>query len=127
MATSETILCVDDNPRNLLILRELLSDDYHLNCATTGEEALSAVRLERPAMVLLDVMLPGVSGFDVCKSLRADPKTADIPIVLVTAKARDEEKKLGLDAGADAYLVKPFDPDALLDLVETYFPGRMGA
>ena len=117
---SATILCVDDNPRNLRIMRELLEDDYPLECASSGEEALERAAKNPPALVLLDVMLPGVDGYEVCRRLRSEPGTASTPVVLVTAKARDVEKKEGLQAGADAYLLKPFDPDALLDLVEAY-------
>lgn len=116
------ILCVDDSQRNLRILKELLEDDYAIETAATGEDALECAAADAPALVLLDVMLPGIDGFEVCRRLKAAPGTSGVPVILVTAKARDEEKREGLAAGADAYLLKPFDPDALLDLVESYMP-----
>lgn len=116
------ILCVDDNQRNLRILQELLGDEYDLELAECGEDALDCVANQPPQLILLDVMMPGISGFDVCEKLRAEDATREIPIVLVTAKAQEDEKQHGFEVGANAYLVKPFDPDVLLDLVENFVP-----
>jgi len=117
-----SILCVDDNDRNLRILDELLGEDYDLECVKNGEQALDHVTVGAPSLVLLDVMMPGISGIEVCRELKSDPMTRDIPVILVTARGQPEEQREGKEAGADAYLIKPFDPDVLLDLVETWLP-----
>ena len=121
------ILCVDDNARNLRILNELLEDDYELHCVANGEDALTAFEEFRPSLVLLDVMMPGIDGYEVCRRIRQREADADIPVILVTARARADERELGLQAGADAYLAKPFDPDALLDLVEEFLPEEVAS
>ncbi|MCB9831214.1 MAG: response regulator [Planctomycetes bacterium] len=120
MNDSARILCIDDNGRNLRILQELLEDDFQLSCATSGEDGLSSIADFHPELILLDVMMPGLDGYEVCRRVKADPSTADIPVVLLSALARDDDRERGSRAGADAYLAKPFDPDALLDLVENY-------
>ena len=116
----KSILCVDDNERNLKILEELLGQDYSLAFARTGDEALNAVGSVLPDLILLDVMMPGTDGLSVCRSLKAASDTAAIPVVFVTGRARPEDHAEGLAAGADTYLIKPFDPDVLLDLVERH-------
>ena len=98
------ILCIDDNARNLRILQELLEDEYQLSCADCGETGLAQIDGFRPDIILLDVMMPGISGYDVCRRVKADPDTASIPVVLVTARAQEEDRALGREAGADAYL-----------------------
>ena len=113
---NQRILCVDDNARNLRILEELLGEDYDIDCAKCGEDALYLTQSQQFDLVLLDVMMPGISGYEVCRNLKTDPITADTPIVLVTARAGDAEQQEGKAAGADAYLLKPFDPDQFLDL-----------
>ena len=116
------ILCVDDNTRNLRILNELLEDDYELENAENGMEALERFDAFRPSLVLLDVMMPDIDGYEVCRRIREHEHGADVPVVLVTARAREDEREMGMTAGASAYLAKPFDPDALLDLVEEFVP-----
>ena len=113
------ILVVDDDP----VVRELLRLNFELEghdvCeAVDGVSALSAVRDERPDAVLLDVMMPAPNGFEVCEALRADPTTATIPVVLLTARAMSADRIRGHDAGADAYVTKPFDPLELVELIE---------
>ena len=122
MIDNGKILCIDDNDRSLRILRELLEPDYALNCAETGEDGLESLKSELPGLILLDVMMPGIDGYEVCRRVKADVSTADIPIVLLTAKAQDDEREEGYKAGADGYLMKPCDPDSLLDIVENYMP-----
>ena len=121
------ILCIDDNSRNLRILQELLEDEYDLECANSGEEGLSCVERIMPDMILLDVMMPGIDGYSVCRKIKSDPDTASIPIVLVTARTQQEDRDLGKAAGADGYLAKPFDPDVLLDLVENHVAPKADA
>jgi two-component system alkaline phosphatase synthesis response regulator PhoP len=117
---SKTVLIVDDEQHiRLLIeqtLEELLDEDVELFTAADGDEAAAAIAAQRPDLVFLDVMMPGRSGLDVCRAARADPATAGAHIVLLTAKGQAVDREAGLGAGADAYLTKPFDPDALLAL-----------
>jgi DNA-binding response OmpR family regulator len=116
----QTVLIVDDEQHiRLLIeqtLEELLDEDVELYTAADGNEALAAIEAQRPDLVFLDVMMPGQSGLDVCRAVRADPALASSHIVLLTAKGQAHDRDEGLAAGADDYLTKPFDPDALLAL-----------
>ncbi len=115
-----TILIVDDEQHiRLLIeqtLEELLDEDVDLYTAANGDEALTAIRAQVPALVFLDLMMPGRNGLEVCRAVRADPEIAGSHIVLLTAKGQAHDREEGLAAGADEYLTKPFDPDALLAL-----------
>ncbi len=106
------ILVVDDDPRNVKLLVDLLAlEGYAVTSATSGEDALAR---EPPDLMLLDVMMGGMSGYDVCRAVRADPRTAILPIVMVTAVDPAEERIRGLEAGADDFLAKPVDPEELL-------------
>jgi two-component system alkaline phosphatase synthesis response regulator PhoP len=117
---ARAVLIVDDEQHiRLLIeqtLEELLDEDVELYTAADGDEALAAIAAQRPALVFLDVMMPGRSGLDVCRAVRADPELAGAHIVLLTAKGQAQDRAEGLAAGADEFLTKPFDPDALLAL-----------
>ena len=112
---STTILIADDEPNIVISLEYLLQrEGYHVLVARDGQEALDTVDLMRPDLVLLDVMLPKVSGFDVCQKLRANPALAGMRIVMLTAKGRDVEMSKGMALGADAYITKPFSTQDLL-------------
>jgi two-component system, OmpR family, alkaline phosphatase synthesis response regulator PhoP len=117
---ARAVLIVDDEQHiRLLIeqtLEELLDEDVELFTAGDGDEALGVIAAQRPDLVFLDVMMPGRSGLDVCRAVRADPELADSHIVLLTAKGQAHDREEGLAAGADEYLTKPFDPDAVLAL-----------
>ena len=104
------ILVVDDEPRNLQLLRQILKDDYDLAFAKSGEDALKNVETSLPDLILCDVMMPGLSGYDVCQRLKADPRTAHIPLVFVSAMGEEADEIKGIDAGASDYLVKPVRP-----------------
>ncbi len=107
------ILVVDDDPKMLSLMRRGLSfDGYAVELAADGEEALRSARESAPDLVVLDVMLPGLDGVEVCRRLRAG--YPDLPILMLTAKGRVPDRVAGLDAGADDYLVKPFAFDELL-------------
>jgi DNA-binding response OmpR family regulator len=109
------VLVVDDDALTLEILRTILDlEDFDVRTATDGPSALAAVREERPDVVVLDVMMPGMSGLDVCAELRSEPATKDLPIILLTARDADADRKSGLESGADAYLTKPFSPLKLI-------------
>src|SRR5579862_5532947 len=102
------ILVVDDVPLNVKLLADLLAvNGYGVCTAASGREALAQLAAERPDLVLLDVMMPGMSGYEVCTAIRADPAHAMLPVVLVTALDPAEERARGLDAGADDFLSKP--------------------
>jgi two-component system, OmpR family, alkaline phosphatase synthesis response regulator PhoP len=119
-ALAKAVLIVDDEQHiRLLIeqtLEDLLDEGVELYTAADGNEALAAIAAQQPDLVFLDVMMPGRSGLDVCRAARADPATAGAHIVLLTAKGQAHDREEGLAAGADEYLTKPFDPDALLAL-----------
>jgi DNA-binding response OmpR family regulator len=112
------ILIVDDEAHlRMLIqqtLEELEDEGVELLTASDGEEALEAIKAEAPTLVFLDVMMPKLSGFDVCSRVRQTLGLKDVYIVLLTAKGQEFDKQRGLEAGADLYMTKPFDPDALL-------------
>ncbi len=117
---ARAVLIVDDEQHiRLLIeqtLEELLDEDVELYTAADGDEAIAAIAAQHPDLVFLDVMMPGRSGLDVCRAVRADPELAGAHIVLLTAKGQAQDRDEGLAAGADEFLTKPFDPDALLAL-----------
>ncbi len=109
------VLVVEDESDILELIRYNLSKEgYAVETAATGEQALLAARRMQPDVVLLDLMLPGVDGLDVCRTLKADPRTNRVPIIMVTAKGEDVDVITGLEVGADDYLTKPFSPKVLL-------------
>ena len=113
------VLIVDDEPhiRYLLELtiEELEDDGVELITADNGETALEIIRSEKPEIVFLDVMMPKMSGFDVCNAVKNNPELSDTYIVLLTAKGQEFDKQKGQDAGADIYMTKPFNPDDVLN------------
>jgi len=111
------ILIVEDDPHILLGLEELLkSEDYDVASCSRGDQALDAVAKYQPALIVLDVMLPGLSGYDICKQLRARKFAA--PILMLTAKGQEIDKVIGLDLGADDYVTKPFGVRELLARIQ---------
>ncbi len=120
---SPRILIVDDEPRNRMILEELL-EEFEIWTAASGQEALEQVPQIKPDVILLDVMMPHLDGFEVCRQLRAQPEHADTTIIFVSGKAMAEERKAGLEAGADDYVTKPFNHDELLAKIEEFWGKR---
>ncbi|MFQ5461961.1 MAG: PleD family two-component system response regulator [Phycisphaerae bacterium] len=120
MSTESMILVVDDNPTNIAVLAEMLSAEYELKTALSGEEALDMVKDFTPDVILLDIMMPGIDGYEVCRRLRADPTYRHTKIIMVSAKALLAERLEGYDAGADDYITKPFDEDELVAKVRVY-------
>lgn len=109
------ILVVDDEEDILeLVEYNLTRQGFRVSAAATGEEAVSIARSQLPDLVVLDLMLPGVDGLDVCRILKNDPLTADVPIIMLTAKTQEADVVMGLDVGADDYVTKPFSPRVLL-------------
>ena len=115
----ETILVVDDDPDIARFVEvNLRSAGYDVSVASDGEQALEKAAALRPDLVLLDVMMPRIDGFEVAQRLRRNPQTASTSIIMLTAKALSTDKVLGLTAGADDYIIKPFDPIELLARVK---------
>ncbi|MBD8532869.1 MULTISPECIES: two-component system response regulator [unclassified Massilia] len=114
------ILAVDDEASNLQLLRQILQDHYRLLFAKDGARALELANKERPDLVLLDVMMPGMSGYEVCAALKANPFTAPIPVVFVTALSDTADELEGFDAGAVDYITKPISPPVVRARVRTH-------
>ena len=115
VAGAERILVVDDEADILaLVTYHLAKSGYRVSTAATGPEALRAARDERPALIVLDLMLPGMSGFEVLEQLRADPATSGIAVLMLTARRDEPDRIRGLSIGADDYLTKPFSPQELV-------------
>ncbi len=112
------VLVVDDDPLIVEILKTILDlEEFEVETATSGEQTLDIVAEVVPDVLVLDVMMPGIDGYEVCRRLKADPATAGIPVVLLTARDREEDRRMGLTAGADAYVTKPFSPLSLIDTI----------
>jgi putative two-component system response regulator len=123
-----TILAVDDTPDNLSLITGLLKDIYKVKVANSGEKALKIVRSENPPdLILLDIMMPGMNGYEVCKELKADALTRDIPIIFLTAMTSTEDEKLGLDLGAVDYITKPISPPIVLSRLKTHLQIKASA
>ncbi|HWE61248.1 MAG TPA: response regulator [Chloroflexota bacterium] len=120
------ILVVDDEPDLLVLLEEHLTQEgYQVITASTGMQAITKAREEQPDIILLDVMMPGVSGFDVCNILQDFPETATIPVIFLTAVAETKRKVMGLNLGADDYITKPFDLHELAARVQAALRPRL--
>ena len=118
------VLIADDEPNILISLEFLMKREGHqVLLARDGEEALALIRSERPALVLLDVMMPRKNGFEVCQAVRADETLAGVKILLLTAKGRDTDVAQGLGVGADAYMTKPFSTKDLAARVREMLAG----
>jgi class 3 adenylate cyclase len=119
-ASPGRILVADDNAANVKLLEDLLGfHGYEVEAAFDGESALASVRARVPDLMLLDVLMPGLDGYDVCRAVRADPALAMLPVVMVTALEDREERVRGLDAGADDFLSKPLNPPELVARVRS--------
>jgi class 3 adenylate cyclase len=120
MSDKSRVLVVDDTPANLKLLADLLSvKGYHVLTATGGREALERVARDKPDLVLLDVMMPDLNGYEVCRAIRAEPATAALPVVMVTALDASAERLKGIEAGADDFLSKPVNQVELVARVKS--------
>jgi two-component system, cell cycle response regulator DivK len=119
--TGEQILIVEDNEKNMKLFRDVLTArGYHALGATSGEDAIDLALSARPALLLMDVQLPGISGVDALQRLRSDERTASIPVLALTAQAMHGDRERFLDAGFDGYLSKPVDIIELLRTVQEF-------
>ncbi|MBU3915343.1 response regulator [bacterium] len=117
------ILIVDDNKLNQKIIIEILKEDFTLETADDGEKALGIIQEFRPSIILLDIMMPGIDGYEVCKRVKQNTEYSNIKILLVSAKTTVEDRLRGYEVGADDYIVKPFDEDELFAKVSVF--GRL--
>ena len=119
MENSKKILIVDDDKDFLKALNIVLEDKgYSIVTATDGAQALELARTESPNLILLDIMLPGMNGFKVCRFLKFDENYKDIPIIIISAKSDQEDKRLGRQMGAELYITKPFENGELLQAIK---------
>ena len=117
---SHNILVVDDEEDLLELVRYTLAKEGHsITCVDTGEKAVESVRQKLPDLIVLDLMLPGIDGLEVCRRLKRDSKTREVPIIMLTAKSEERDVITGLDGGADDYVTKPFSPRVLLARVKS--------
>ncbi len=116
-----TILVVDDTPDNLALMSSLLKGDYKVKIANSGEKALRVAGSDAPPdLILLDIMMPGMDGYEVCQRLKHDPGTMNIPVIFLTAKAEMEDEKMGLELGAVDYITKPISPPIVMARVKNH-------
>ncbi len=118
-ALSEQVLVVEDDPEiNELVGAFVRIAGFSYSSALNGATALSKAGAQGTVLILLDIMLPDVDGFEVCRQLKEQVQTRDIPVVMLTALDRDEHVRRGMECGAAAYLVKPFEPDRLIEVIQ---------
>jgi putative two-component system response regulator len=123
-----TVLVVDDTPDNLALMSSLLKDRYRVKVANHGERGLRIAATDpAPDLILLDIMMPDIDGYEVCRRLKADPRTRDIPVIFLTAKSEVDDETQGLALGAADYITKPVSPPILLARVETHLALKASA
>jgi putative two-component system response regulator len=116
-----TILVVDDTPDNLALMSNLLKNDYKVKVANSGEKALKVATSDSPPdLILLDIMMPEMDGYEVCQQLKRDPRTMNIPVIFLTAKVEEEDEKKGLELGAVDYITKPISPPIVMARVKNH-------
>jgi len=120
MQTQVKILAVDDDPNNIAILEELLEDHYDLKTSSNGEQALEIAPAFLPDVIFLDIMMPGMDGYEVCRRLREHHTLKDTKIIMLSARAMRAELFEGFRVGADDYITKPFDGDDFLEKVQVH-------
>jgi len=117
---NKKILVIEDNPSALRLIGYTLEQEgYQVIAATNGLEGMRRAQGEEPDLIILDIMLPGIDGFEICHRLRAEPGTAQLPVLMLSAKIQETDKATGLKVGADDYLTKPADPSEIISRVQT--------
>lgn len=120
-AARKRVLCVDDEPVNLMLLKGMLAgSNIDIVTAADGDAALEMIDKEAMALIFMDVLMPGLSGFDVCKKLKASEQYKHIPVIMITALSPSEGERMSREAGADAWLEKPINKKNMLEKLETY-------
>jgi CheY-like chemotaxis protein len=121
----QTVLVVDDDPLILRVVATVLDlEEYEVVTATSAREALDRLEAARPDAIVSDVMMPEMDGFALCEQVRSDPALARLPIILLTARDSDEDRRRGREVGGDAYLTKPFSPLELIDEIDRLLQER---
>lgn len=116
---AKKIMVVDDEPYIARVIKfKLEQEGYTVISANDGQSGLQKIKEEKPDLVLLDVMMPGLSGYEVCQKIKEDADLAGIPVVILTAKGQERDREQGLTMGASDYITKPFSPNRLLELVK---------
>jgi putative two-component system response regulator len=118
------VLIVDDNAANIKVLRAILGTSYRVSSASDGKTALRMIESDRPDVVLLDIVMPGMSGYDVLKSLRGSRGSDRIPVVFVSSRGEFDDKLDGFEKGASGYIAKPADPDEVRFTVQRVLSGK---
>jgi CheY-like chemotaxis protein len=121
---AKILIAEDERDIRDLIAFTLQFAGHEVITTSNGEEALQAVRAQKPQLVLLDVRMPRLTGYEVCKEIKADPQTQAIPVIFLSAKGQEAEIRSGLEAGAEQYLLKPFSPDQLIEQVNKVLAKR---
>ncbi|MCB5191828.1 two-component system response regulator [Methylobacillus arboreus] len=117
----QTILVIDDTPENLTVINALLREFYQVKVAVSGVDGLRVAQMEpRPDLILLDIMMPDIDGYEVCRQIKANPVTENIPVIFLTAKIHMEDEQRGFDVGAVDYIVKPISPPIVLARIQTH-------
>ena len=116
---TKKILIIDDEPQLVDMIKiRLESNNFGVIAAYDGQEGLEKARKEKPDLIILDLMLPKIDGYKVCRMLKFDNEYKNIPIILVTSRSQESDKKMGEEVGADAYITKPFEPQVLLKSIK---------
>ncbi len=124
MAEKKLILLVEDEKdMSYAVTLQLEAKGYKVITAYDGQEGLEKARTKKPDLIILDLMLPKMDGYKVCRMLKFDREYKDIPIIMFTARAQDSDRKMGEEVGADAYMAKPFEPKVLLDKIQKLVKG----
>lgn len=121
----QTVLVVDDDPLILRVVSTVLDlEEFHVITAASAGEAIELLSSSRPDLVVSDIMMPDMDGFELCEHIRRDPDTAKLPIILLTARDSDGDRRRGTEVGGDAYLTKPFSPLELIDEIDRLLDER---
>jgi len=119
------ILIIDDEEAIVLLLETILGVyDYHSISCMQPENAVALARLNKPDLIILDVAMPGIDGYEICSTLKSSPETSSIPVLMVTALALSQDKKRGLECGANGFVFKPFDPQMIISEIEKLLTER---
>jgi len=125
---SKTILVIDDEPSiGRVVQFKLQQEGFKVRIATDGLEGLAKVKEEKPDLILLDLMMPGMDGFEVCRRLRASPETATTPVIILSARGQEMDRIRGIELGVLDFFTKPFSPQKLLERVKELFKGPGGS
>jgi DNA-binding response OmpR family regulator len=119
------VMVIDDEPFILMMIEDVLKfEGFDVVTLRDGRDAVERVRSEKPDLIILDWMMPEVSGITVSNALKSDPELSEIPVLMLTAKAQEDDEKLGLQSGVDRYITKPFSPRSLMEVVRKYVERR---